>query len=68
MRAGLARPFSVFSNQEGPTTTADSVIPAFLRLGTLARTKMTGIRELRVPISGIWRLGFKNDDAYEFRV
>ena len=32
------------------------------------RTQMTGIRELRVPISGIWRLGFKNDDVYEFRV
>jgi hypothetical protein len=37
-------------------------------LSDALRTKTTGIRELRVPISGIWRLGFKNDDANEFRV
>ena len=51
-----------------PPRFADSAIPAFRRLYMATRTKTTGIREFRVHTSGIWRLGFKIDDAYEFRV
>lgn len=59
VRAGLAQP----ATERDPKKLADSPIPAFLCLDTAARAKTTGIRELGVPISGIWRLGFKTDEA-----
>ena len=67
-RAGPAQPLSLSSDREGPTMLAESAIPSLPRLDTATRAKTTGIGELGVWISGIWSLGFKTDEAYEFRV
>lgn len=56
------------ATERGPRCLADSAIPSFTRLSTATRAKTTGIRELGVSISGIWSLGFKTDEAYEFKV